>query len=87
MRWDGIANGEEFTMDEKVEARRDADLPEDNDRKLIVALPEAAEYVKTLWRQGVIDLITQDDGQGAIGMTEEQRDWWKNHQDAVLGFD
>lgn len=79
--WPGIANGDEFTIEQKAEARAHADLPEDHERVIAAKLgPLGPAYIKTHWRAGHIDLHTYDleeGGQdGAISMTEQQREWW-----------
>jgi len=87
--WDGIANGDEFTMEQKAKARKDADLPEDNERYLMMTLGPAvaadgtphdgvASAIKELWRHGRIDVITNEHGLGAIGMSTEQGKWWQS---------
>ncbi len=77
MRWDGIANGDEFTVAQKQKARRDQDIPEDNQRKfsMIVGLPPGE--LSSVWHTGLIDIATRPDGQGEICMTKQQSATWK----------
>jgi hypothetical protein len=75
--WKGIANGDGYTIEEKAAARRDEDLPEANEKDLWTKLPAEASFLKDLWRQGLIDLVTNEDGQGALEeYTYEQRAYW-----------
>jgi hypothetical protein len=82
MTWDGIANGPELTMAEKAAARRNADMDEDNERQLRSFVGDATEYVKRLWREGSVDILTSEGGIGAMVMTQEQAAWWRSQREA-----
>jgi hypothetical protein len=74
--WAGVANGNDFTVEQKRFHRMNADVPEDherNGRMLGLPMPE----LKAAWRIGVVDLFTKD-GQTQMVMTEEQAARWKS---------
>ena len=75
--WDGVANGEAYTMREKQWARRGELMPEDVERSGAQALGgEEHALIKTMWRGGCIDADAKG-GEGRFSMTREQSAAWK----------
>lgn len=87
--WPGIAN-DAGTVQERVEARRDADIPERVEVLMRGVLSEIerdpgvsariAHRMKDVWRAGFIDLLEETCEHGgaflAVRMTEEQGEAW-----------
>lgn len=79
--WEGIANGDEYSINEKKRLRAGHDLPERVDRDLRQKLGVADEPAG-MWLGGFVDLAFKD-GLAHMGMTYAQAAVWQRIRESA----
>ena len=69
--WQGIANGDDYTIAQKTTARIGLDVPEDLERDMARSLGPEWQPLRRLWHVGLVDLGI-DKGKAWASMTEQQ---------------